>query len=471
MIIPLLPALLTLAGCQGHPRAGPDLLLVTVDTLRADHLGTYGYARPTSPVIDGLAARGLRFDRVLSPRGATWPALTSLHTSTLPVEHGVRENMGRMRPGLTSLAEVLAGQGYHTAAFLTNAAEVPWSGFQERHREYREPRDLRAAQAAATWLATAPEPWFLWVHLMSPHDPYVGHADDPDLRAPVFQDPAYGGPVSDAQDSLVRGMLGPTPFTEADQAELVARYDEEVAYADAQIGTLLSILEQRGLSSRTLVAVAADHGEELGEHQGYLFHFASAYDGVLHVPLVLSQPGVLPQGRVVASPASLIDLAPTLVELLGVSAPAGWRGRSLRPAVEGRSLAELPVHAELGLSQQVVYEGHWAYLHSEDLDPVAMVPPAQLHAAGLPEDSPRNAIRYPPEALWDLSTDPHQQGEQSARNPAQLRHMRQIAADFRRDAGWPGAAGQRAPGLSAADQRALEALGYMAPGASPGASP
>lgn len=453
-------SLLLLLACSTPKPIGPNVLLVTVDTLRADHLGAYGYERPTSPAIDALARTGVLFERVVSPRGATWPALASLLSSTYPVEHGARMNLVHALPSATLLSEVLQAKGYTTAAFLTNSADAEWEGFPPSDGFTVEPRDHAAVDAAIEWLATAPTPYFAWVHLMAPHDPYVDHPD-----GPPFLDPDYAGPIDATQGPLIRGMFGRPPFTDADHAAIIARYDGEVAAADAEVGRLLAAVQDGPRAKDVLVVFSADHGEELGEHPPYLFHFGSAYDGVLHVPLILSQPGALPEERKVKLQISLIDVAPTVLELLAIDPPEGWRGRSVATAIGGAPLPERAVHAELDRGVQVVYRGDTVYLRARPGYATDLASPLQRADAGVDVPDYANRYPYPDEALWNLATDPHQQQNLVATNPPALAAIRTEAERFRNATGWPGPERVQAPSLPNPQREALERMGYLSPDA------
>jgi choline-sulfatase len=285
-----------------HSR-GANLLLVTLDTVRADHLGCYGYTAAETPTLDRLAAEGVRFAHASSPVPLTLPSHTTLLTGLLPPHHGARNNGVR---GLTAdtptLATLLAGAGYRTAAFV--AAFVLdhrfglERGFQVYDDEIERPANAswlleaerpgdQVVDRALAWLERDdPRPFFVWVHLYDAHAPYTP----------------------------------PSPYRERHQDH---PYDGAIAFADAQVGRLLASLGQRGLAAGTVVAVVADHGESLGEH-GELTHGLLLYEPALAVPMLLRAPGLSP--RTVATPVSTVDLAPTLAGLLGRRFPAPAAG-------------------------------------------------------------------------------------------------------------------------------------------------
>jgi len=306
----------------------PDVLLITVDTLRADHVGAYGDAQAVTPVIDGLAARGARFAQVIAPAPLTLPSHASIFTATTPSTHGVRDNAGFvLGPPMPTLAERFRAAGYSTAAFVSGFPLHRRFGLARGFDQYDdrltrggdrarpaavERRADETIAAVETWLgrpAPGPRrPMFLWVHLFDPHAPY--EAPEP-----------------------YRTRFGERP------------YDGEVAFVDAQIGALLQRVTQARPDRASVVAVTSDHGEGLGEH-GEPTHGLFVYDSTIRVPLVIAGPGV-PAGRVIRSMVRLIDVGPTLLDLTGVPAFAGAEGVSLRAVLaQDRAVAGPPAHVE-----------------------------------------------------------------------------------------------------------------------------
>ena len=318
--------LLIAAGSTGRTtaaagRPGPDLLLITIDTLRADRLGCYGPAPVRTPAIDGLAASGTVFTRAFSHVPLTLPAHASLLTGQTPPVHGVRDN-GRfvVPPEALTMAELLKGRGYTTAAFvggyplhsrfgLVQGFDVYDDRFAASPglgREYAEARAGAVADKALAWLEGRRSPWFLWVHFYDPHDPY----EPPEPFLSRYRD---------------------------------APYDGEVAYVDETVGRLLAFLRDRGLADRTVVVLTGDHGESLGDH-GELTHGFLAYNSTLWIPLVIAAPGRRPfrSDRTVAH----IDVLPTVCDLLSIGKPAALEGHSLEPALGGRKLSSEPIYFE-----------------------------------------------------------------------------------------------------------------------------
>lgn len=309
----------------------PSILLATVDTLRADHLSAYGYHRATSPNLDRLFAAGVRFTAAHTPEPLTNPALTSLLTSTLPHEHGASRNGLPARPGLPSLGKILGRRGYRTAAFVGNwTLRDRLSGLAEHFETYdavltrkrwlglvkREAQGEDLTRAALEWAAAAraeaaPRPLFLWVHYVEPHAPYR-------LQARFA-----------ARLGVVTGSNETPPRTD--------RYDSEVAYVDDQIGRLLDGLRTIVPADQLLVVFAADHGESLGEH-GDWGHGRTLYEPALRIPMGLLWPGRLTP-RVVTEPATSLDLAPTVLGLLGLPPHPGWRGHDRSQHLAGAAIA------------------------------------------------------------------------------------------------------------------------------------
>ena len=353
-IVPLALTLLSLGllGCgEREPPVRSNILLVTLDTLRADHLSAYGYSRQTSPVIDRLAAAGVRFDQATVQWPKTGPSFASIFSATYPKNNGIVRKVGIPLPReLLLLAEVLRRQGYGTHAVVANGAVASDFHFDQGFDTYIETWKLEAPDGAVdpssaegvTGLAKAvlesvdrDRPYFLWVHYIDPHFPYTPPGEWSDR----FQDDEFfeaGRRLeidrSRPKHDLVR--LGAEQVLDGrdDLGFYVARYDAEIAYNDAQLGDLLEHMERQGLLEDTLTVVTSDHGESLGEHH-YLFdHGRFGFQTCLRVPLIFHYPGVL-EPRVDPHPVELIHITPTLLEMAGVELEDGiWmQGRSLWP--------------------------------------------------------------------------------------------------------------------------------------------
>jgi arylsulfatase A-like enzyme len=302
----------------------PSVVIITVDALRADHLGIYGYPRPVSPNIDRLLSQGQRFERAWTPEPLTGPAMCSMLTGLEPHVHAATRNGLRMQRGLNSLPKVLAENGWKTAAFVgTWTLKNNLTLLGEHFETYGERLDRRrwfgilnseatcedVTDDALDWLGEerkkGPEkPFFLWVHYIEPHAPYRFHKE-------------YADRIGVNDDEL----------TKKD------RYDTEIAAVDASIARLLAGVRQAVDDKDLLVVFTADHGESLGEHN-YWGHGRYLYEPSLRIPLGIVWQGVIPAGTV-SSQATLLDLMPTLLELVGVDVPEGLPGESWAKTVLG----------------------------------------------------------------------------------------------------------------------------------------
>jgi arylsulfatase A-like enzyme/tetratricopeptide (TPR) repeat protein len=402
----------------------PNLLVVTLDTLRADRLGCYGYAAARTPRLDALAARGLRFAQATTVTPLTLPAHSSLFTGTFPPFHGVRDNGGfYLGEEQITLAEVLRDRGYRTGGFISAFVLDSRWGIQQGFDRYFDDFDLTKFEKAAgmdaiqrpgaetvdealRWLREdRSRPFFAWVHLYDPHAPYVPPADLADL----FPRTASGA------------------------------YDAEIAATDVQVGRLLDSLEAAGRLSNTVVAVVADHGEMLGEH-GEPTHGFFIYDAAVHIPMILAGPGI--STAVVPDQVRIVDVMPTALELLGVAAPAPVQGVSLTPLARGQRL-NLQAYSE---SWYPRYHYGWSELVSV-------------------QDGRFKLIRAPRPEVYDLAQDPGELSDLSGQDPRRTaglrRTLEQMAARI--------ASSRAVKGPQAIDSETaerLEALGYVGGGVS-----
>lgn len=400
-----------------------DVVLVTIDTLRADRLGSYGSASATTPNLDALAAEGVRFANAATTVPFTLPAHSSLMTGTYPPYHGVRENVGyELDARLPTLASSLAAGGWVTGGFVsTFVLDSRWGigrGFATYFDDF-DPAvsasgNLASVQrdgaetvaAAVDWLDRRPPgPFFLWLHLFEPHDPY-----EP-----------------------------PEPYRSRHAGR---PYDGEVAYADALVGRLREALEARGLFDRALVVVTGDHGEGLGQH-GEGFHGFFVYDSTVRVPLIVRPPFRQLAGGVVDAAVSHVDLLPTILEAAGRPVPEHAQGRSLVPLLLGRE--EPP-----GVERQVYSESMYPLVHY-GWAPLRSLRTRdyKLIAAPLPE-------------LYELASDP---GEQVNLVQRRRRLATELAGELEAMAGRIGAADREPAGRAELDEETLSqlaALGYLA---------
>jgi arylsulfatase A-like enzyme len=382
------------------------LVIVTLDTTRADRLPAYGFGGVATPAIDGLASRGAVFDEAVSVAPLTLPAHTSLFTGLYPPHHGVRDNTDRaLDPAHATLASLLHDRGFRTAAFVgaivLGADRGLSRGFDlyDDGREHGMPPPRRRSgrevvDRARAWIdGLDGQPFFLWVHLYDVHAPQA---------LPVEFRRAYGD-----------------------------RYEGGLAYVDDQIGRLLDALGRRDRLSNTVIVVAGDHGESLGEH-GEREHGIFLYESTLHVPLVICAPGVA--ATRVAGVTSLVDLFPTVLRLLGVAVPAPGDGLSLVPALSGGRVPERAIYAES------IYAAHFGW------GTLRMVRDGRFKFTGAPK----------PE-LYDLDRDPLEQqnlaDEHLATASALERELLGMNADVSLDADTARLPPERL--------EALKALGYV----------
>jgi choline-sulfatase len=393
-----------------RPRTRPNVLLVTIDTLRADHVGCYGDPAAATPVLDALAARGVRFATAIAHAPLTAPSHASILTGLLPLGHGVRDNGSFvLPPSPTTVAEVFHAAGYRTAAFVSGFPLDHRFGFARGFETYddrllrgRDPRraayvERRAAdvtRAADDWIRSAPAPWFAWVHYFDPHAPYEPPAD-------------------------LASRFASSP------------YDGEVASVDRELGHLLAAAEPG--PPGTIVLVTADHGESLGEH-GEATHGVFVYDATLRVPWIVAGPGI-PRGRVAPVVARGIDVAPTLLDYARLRVPRAMQGRSLRPAADGQPMDDAPAYAE---SLFCKLNLGWAGLHAW-------------------RTARWKLIEAPRPELYDLDADPGEKRDVSAARTDEARTLR---------AALQGALAASPPEASTAPDREtlerLRTLGYVA---------
>jgi len=343
----------SLGGCAAQKEPRPNFVVVVVDTLRADGMSYAGHSRAT-PHFDALQRRSVWFPNAYANAPWTLPSLASLFTSQICSRHKVVIWGNKLPSDRVTLAEVLREAGYRTAAFTSNVLFGQDSGFGQGFDTYdvvispaamaRKPGEpfpnapaSLVTKRALSWLqrlrATEPDaPFFLYLHYMEPHTPY---------RCPVA---AAGGCAPRAEDLNERLHAEEWDFDEVERATIVRLYDGEVARMDGALGRLLAELEASHGRDNTWLVVTADHGEQLGERGVYL-HGKSLDHREIHVPLLISAP----DGRASVSeePVSLVDVAPTLLDLAGITAPASFGGRSLAAALAGEKLEPVPVVSEI----------------------------------------------------------------------------------------------------------------------------
>jgi arylsulfatase A-like enzyme len=358
-LVALVVAVAAVAGCPGPGRdearkasvARPEaagnrlnVLLVTIDTLRADHLGVYGYRRATSPRLSALARRGVVFDQAYT----YWPKTRGSFVGIMTGRFASQTGYGKSHPLLLdfnpTLASVLKGAGYQTVATIDNpnvASSLGYSRGFDRYRETWEEKDLgtemdrtRAITADGVRFLEEAKPeraFFLWLHYVNPHAPY----EPPPPWDTAFVDAeASRGPQLRPVDGFHGGVPRPWSVPGKGLGWYVAQYDGEIAAVDAEVGKLLEALDRSLVRDRTLVVITSDHGESLGEHDYYFDHGENLFDPSMRIPLIVAGPGVKAGARTDVL-ATTLDLVPTVLDAVKVSYPPELAGESLLPATRG----------------------------------------------------------------------------------------------------------------------------------------
>jgi arylsulfatase A-like enzyme len=437
------------SALAGTGRASrPNILLYVVDTLRADHLGCYGYSRPTSPHLDALAAEGILFSDTIAQASWTTPATASIMTGRYPIGHGALTLGEGMRLEVPTLAELLRAAGYRTAGFVTNGNVTGTLGFRRGFDEYvyiPEDRTRPTVHAPADelnarvleWLRREKgRPFFLYVHATDPHAPYA----PPDRLRDRFSRDGTAALAREAEP--VKAILdNPALRTPENIAYLADLYDAEIAFTDENIGQLLGAFREFGLYEDSLVVVTADHGEEFNDH-GRIGHGHNLYDETTKVPLIVRLPGERRGGRRIESMARQIDIMPTMLDYLGVAPPRGVSGRSLLALTE----------------QPDAYDGEAAFSDTRLGMPRRS---AVVTAAWKVIESATPETQF---EVYDLHADPTEHRDLAATAPVVLGYGRQLLAQWaattervRYDPERPTAS----PTMDEQTKRRLEALGYV----------
>jgi arylsulfatase A-like enzyme len=340
---------LALFACRPEPRAPspspvaprPNLLLITIDTLRADHLGLYGYPRPTSPAIDALGKDSLVFERAYTYWPKTRGSVVILHTGTMPSGNGYSRSHPVLFPFNKTLALVLKEAGYETEAAVDNSNVARQNGYASGFHTYRETweepdleteaaRGRAITESALRLLAHPKKPYFLWLHYVNPHAPYTPPPpfDTRFLDAAAREGPSLL-PVHDFHGGIHKEWADAAPG-HTNLGYFLAQYDGEIATADFEVGRVLDALKAGGGWDDTVVVLLSDHGESLGEHGYYFDHGQDLFEPCLRIPLLVRIPGRKPGRR--GDLASTLDILPTILDALKISYPPGLRGRSLLEA-------------------------------------------------------------------------------------------------------------------------------------------
>jgi len=435
------------AGCSPAPHGRTNVLLVSIDTLRDDHCSVSGYALPTTPGLERLAAQGTRIELAYAPTATTGPTHASILTSLYPIAHGVVKNGVNLDGGFETLAETLSDAGYGTAGVVSSFVLDAKFGYGQGFDTYDDDFDPESATIDRTFFGGKPiegsfdqiasrttdkaartlqdlgrtgRPFFLFVHYFDPHNPYV----PPEPFSGRFV------PEQGADDEL---------------SATIAAYDAEIAYADHEIDRLLEVLAEAGLEDDTLVVVVADHGEGLMQ-RGHMHHGVHIYEEAVRVPLLFRLPGRMPPGQVRGGPVELVDLMPTVLELVGLAPPEGLQGRSLVSALaHGASLDP----------QRAVF------LQRRHYKPQTI---GEIHVAGEKFGVRKGTWKYiegdeeAARELYDLQADPGERVNLVESNVEVADELRSTIAAWKQANAREGAG---TPELSPEDVERLKALGYL----------
>jgi len=468
ILVLVLVSSLLVVGLLGSSRAAAkeapwNVLFITVDTLRADHLHCCGYGRDTSPNIDRLSSEGVLFTHGIVQWPKTTPSFASMLTGTYACFNGVKRQVRQPISGhFDVLAEVMRDGGYATVGYVTNPNLGRIFHFDQGFDTFvngcRDPVRKRAEDVTRfgiEWLEewSGEKPFFMWLHYIDPHAPY----NPPRHRGRYFKDEFYSGARTASLNQVDWDAFGGIPkniqcsdsegrvWDEVDY--YVALYDAEIRYMDDCVGELLAAVKAMGLEENTLVVFTADHGESLGDHEYYFEHGALPYDACSRVPLIIKVPGLDPESRTVTRPMELIHVMPTILDVVGLAPPAVVQGTSLMPFMrygDDRNLSDY-AFTEAGYSenyQRVIRRGSWKLIHA----------PAQ-------ED--QELMKGVPFELYDLASDPNELENVIDANPEIAEELKGRLFEWMETAA--SGASNEGPGEVEIDQEteeALRAIGY-----------
>lgn len=463
-LIATVVVMVALAGCSSPdapPAEAENLVILSIDTLRADHLGCYGYDRSTSPNLDRFARRSAVFEQAFTVHVSTAPAHATVLTGLEPADHGIRRNGMRLGPGVRTLAETFADRGWATGAFVSGWTLERHTGLDRGFSVYDDELDAPGAGArrtgdhttdrAVAWLehqVADDRPFLLFLHLFEPHWPY----DPPAADALRFLSGQYELTTVSRPVHIDR-LISVNRLDLFEQREYVARYDGEIVVADRLFGRLLDALDDLGVAGSTAVVVLSDHGETLFEREWTMDHGARPHDEQARVPLILHLPDRRLAGRRIPEQVSLLDVTATVADIFGIEPPAGSQGASLLPLALGETVDEAPrpVFTTARCEPERV-PNITAQLRRGALVRAVRVPGLKL-------------VQYPlasggwHDALFDLSGDPEERSDVAPERPELVSAL---TTELER---WQAAAGSNAevgrPELDLEVETALRELGYL----------
>ena len=437
----------------------PNLILISIDTLRADHLGCYGYAKDTSPHIDRLSNRGVTFSNVITQSNSTSPSHASILTSLYPIKHGVRGNCWTLDDSMLTLAEYLRNFGYTTAAFISQFNLDKDYGFSQGFQTYADSSKIKPIAAIAEdttelvlrWLEqNYSHKFFLFIHYFDPHMSYT----PPDPYNKMF-DPDYQGILADGYDYPLLSQFPPHSLPPEEVKHAIALYDGEIRYVDDNIGKILDFLSKHNLMGNTIIAVLSDHGEGMYEH-GYFNHAVALFNGELRVPCIISCPGLLPEGLVVRSNIELIDILPTVTKLMVNRVPPGIDGRDLMPLISAPDEEEMDYcfsedFDRPELKAFSVIKGRWKYIYFKDTEKFETIL-RYLRSA------PSVDLNIYSGWLFDLKNDPEERENIIAKYPAIQKELNAKITDWLKE---KSADSSFHKGVAKERIEQLKALGYL----------
>lgn len=438
---------LWLTGCgKRQQEKRPNIILVVIDTLRADHMGCYGYQRNTTPNIDRLAAEAILFKNAISAAPWTLPSFATLLTSQYPCVLGIRGKLAVMDKRFPLLSQVLKQYNYTTFGVFAAGNLLPQLGFGRGFDFYYDRRSPRRGAGITSPVITSEgisflrkshkSPFFLLLHYFDPHYNYILHKQ-------YDYYPNYRGMVKN-NHSIIDLWHKLNELSEDDIRYLLALYDSEIAFTDEYIEQLLDELKKHGFYENSIIIITSDHGEEFIE-RGWLGHAITLHEELLHVPLIMKFPGYKP--RVIDSPVGLIDIVPTIYQYLGLKIPKGLGGKALDLSRDD-TIENRPIFSETFNSQKLrpnpkpvafrsIVLGNWKFIYDETNDS---------------------------EQVYHLSEDPHERNDLSSQRSAQNKMLRGLLSKWINHVKTKQRLGptQDATELLTPDQREeLESLGYL----------
>lgn len=462
-----------------------NVVLLTIDTLRADHLSFHGYERDTSPNLKALAERSIVFENAVSQRTFTAPALATVLTGTYPPTHKTYDNESHLRLTNVTMAEMMQSEGYHTAAATGNPGLGRTFKFDQGFDSFEvvEIRGEEAVFGLDPWEAKLlndlafplleslkDQQFLLWLHYMDPHGPYIVIDEYKDLYASDhWADRHQGSEVPRHSQEFLYGPILDDPYYQNAKLDFfISQYDAEIKYLDDKLGELFAVMDELGLWSNTLLVITADHGEGFGEHRNAYFQHYDPYEHTAHVPLIFVHPD-LPGGRRISRAVSTIDILPTVLDLLGLTPSSIAQGQSLASLIlSDDATGTRPYHFTAGvgrpnyITQAVRTDTHKLIM---DFRRETFALDALIEAFGelwMPEDF-FNPYRYRSSVfeLYDLQDDPGERKNVASQEPQIVEELSEALWLWMDTALYEGRHHEsQQAGIDPAIQEALRALGY-----------